>query len=391
MKRLAIFCDGTWNKLSAPEPTNVVLAARALRSQDDKQVQQLTYYHEGVGTSFNVNEELETKLAGAFGLGLFEKIADAYRFLVFNYVPGDQIYIFGFSRGAFTARSLAGLIRKCGILRKDRLDKIGEAFVMYKDHSIDPRGPQASAFRQQFSHEAAMTDAERIKQGNNAPKGLPPFSITYLGVWDTVGALGIPSYITDVSVEKYRFHDGNLSSMVEAARHAVAIDENRKAFNVTLWVNVAELNKERPGNYDQRWFPGDHGSVGGGGKVRGLSNSALLWVLEGAQDQGLAFDTSVLKQYRAACDYTADLHNTGEQPSFIDTLKDMVFFPTEPRPDGAKVVWDDLSRGAQNRLAALQVKALGSQPYRPASLVGINNALSAGTLPGAKFKPWKEF
>lgn len=406
MKRLALFCDGTWNKLSSSEPTNVVMAARALRSQDKKKIQQLTYYHEGVGTSFNVLEELETKLAGAFGLGLFEKIADAYRFLVFNYVPGDEIYVFGFSRGAFTARSLTGLIRKCGILRKDRVDRIGDAFVMYKDPTIAPSDQPAKEFRRLFSHEDAMTEKERRERGAAAPTGLPAFSVTYLGVWDTVGALGIPNYISDATVDKYRFHDGNLSSMVVAARHAVAIDEARKAFNVTMWTNVGDtiwtaVDETKPkedlntlpgraGHYQQLWFPGDHGSVGGGGKVRGLSNSALLWVIEGAQKQGLAFDEAMLKKYREAVDYRAPLRNTGEEPGLFDVVKDHFLFPTAPRPDGARVAWGDLSRSAQNRLVAETKDAL-FRPYRPEALTGIRQGLADETLPGEGFTPWDDY
>lgn len=99
MKRIAIFCDGTWNRISK-SPTNVVLGAQLLLPVADDGAQQLTYYRQGVGTSWLISQTLETYLAGAFGLGLFDNIADAYRFLVFNYQTGDEIYIFGFSRGA---------------------------------------------------------------------------------------------------------------------------------------------------------------------------------------------------------------------------------------------------------------------------------------------------
>src|SRR5690349_15380028 len=129
MRRLAIFCDGTWNKLSAPNPTNVVIGSRSVLSLAPDGTQQITYYNEGVGTTYVIHEGLESAFAGAFGRGLFDKIADAYRFLMFNYTAGDEIYIFGFSRGAFTARSLAGMIRKCGILRKEHVGDIGRAFT----------------------------------------------------------------------------------------------------------------------------------------------------------------------------------------------------------------------------------------------------------------------
>ena len=135
MKRLAIFCDGTWNQL-AKEPTNVVLGAQMLLPYSDGGTQQLIFYKQGVGTTYLLHPKIESWLAGAFGLGLFDNVADAYRFLVFNYNTGDEIYIFGFSRGAFTARSLAGLIRKCGIVTRDKLDKVEAAFAFYRE-----RGP----------------------------------------------------------------------------------------------------------------------------------------------------------------------------------------------------------------------------------------------------------
>ena len=112
MKRLVVFCDGTWNRMSARYPTNVVIGAQATLSRAEDGVEQITFYDEGVGTTAPVFGQIERWLAGAFGLGLIDKIAAAYRFLIFNYEPGDEIFIFGFSRGAYTARSLAGLIRK---------------------------------------------------------------------------------------------------------------------------------------------------------------------------------------------------------------------------------------------------------------------------------------
>lgn len=362
MRRLAIFCDGTWNKLSAPNPTNVVIGSRSVLSLAPDGTQQITYYNEGVGTTYVIHEGLESAFAGAFGRGLFDKIADAYRFLMFNYTAGDEIYIFGFSRGAFTARSLAGMIRKCGILRKEHVGDIGRAFTFYKNADIRPDRPEAIDFRRQYSGD---------QQRDSSNPNQIPSAIKYVGVWDTVGALGIPSYLRLADLlgtsRRYRFHDHDLSSTVEYARHALALDEDRKAFKDTRWKNLDKLNAlpGRTGHYDQKWFPGDHGSVGGGGDVRGLSNAALIWIMEGAEQAGLALDQSVLDGYRAARDFLAPLRNVSASPGLWARLKDAVLFPKEPRT-GPELA-DDLSESTRQRLT-YETKSEDWQKYRPASI-----------------------
>ena len=380
MKRLAIFCDGTWNRLSAKYPTNVVLAARSVLPSGADGVPQITYYDEGIGTTFLVNRALERILAGAFGLGLFDKIAAAYRFLVFNYDPGDEIYIFGFSRGAFTARSLAGLIRKCGIVTRDRLDKVEEAFAFYKDNSesAHPDGEMAQQFRLENSQDTLMKPEDRTyRQGLGVPPALtsqPLFTIRYLGVWDTVGALGMPKYLLLEHIfrtaAKYQFHDPSLSSIVEAARHAVAIDEDRLSFEPALWDNVSTLNKieGRSGNYQQLWFPGDHGSVGGGGDITGLSASPLVWIMEGAKRRGLAFDRGALKAYTAQRDDFAPLRNMSSPRSWTEMI-----YRRGPRkgPDARAEL------GASGRARLDRPASDGWTAYRPASLQTLLNRQSS--------------
>ena len=140
-----------------------------------------------------------------------------------------------------------------------------------------------------------------------AARGLPagaPLAIGYLGVWDTVGALGVPGHMA-LARRLNRglgFHDTRLSGLVGAARHAVAIDERRRTFPPTLWDNLDAMNGGAEGAYAQRWFPGDHGSVGGGGAVSALSDEALVWVAEGAGTQGLALDPAAVAAWRAGCD-----------------------------------------------------------------------------------------
>ena len=330
-KRIAVFCDGTWNMLSAKEPTNVVLGAQmVLPYADADGKQQLVFYKQGVGTSFLVSKELEAWLAGAFGWGLFDNIAEAYRFLVFNYRTGDEIYIFGFSRGAFTARSLAGLIRKCGIVTPDRLDKVEGAFTLYKKRG-EENGPdmdEAQRFRAENSPEMIMKDLDREWRASHNYKelyeDLPFFRIKYLGVWDTVGALGVPKHLWAEwllrTEEKYKFHDPRLSSIVESARHAVAIDEDRLSYAPTLWDNLPELNEERPGKYKELWYPGDHSSVGGGGDIRGLSHAALLWVMEGACEAGLDLDEAFMENVMTAIDFKAPLRAFSAPPRLFSRI-----------------------------------------------------------------------
>lgn len=368
MKRIVIFCDGTWNRMSADEPTNVLMGAQAVLARDKNGVEQVTLYDEGVGTSFVVNETIETLMAGAFGWGLLAKIESAYRNLIFVYEPGDEIYIFGFSRGAFTARSLAGLIRKVGILPRDQARLIRTAFTFYKDKATKPDSDEAQRFRMENSPLVVMKEADRTwrtKHGANPEQvaKLPRLTVRYLGVWDTVGALGVPRHLGIshfFGTGKYEFHDYALSSTVEAARHAVAADERKLSFLPTLWDNLEDLNGPDGDKYKQLWFPGDHGSVGGGGDIRGLSNQAFLWIMEGAAEQGLALDRQFLDQAAKKLDYTAMLHNSTKPIGWLDRIS------RKGDRDGPQQI-GMLHESALRRLQHEQ-KAEGWQPYRPGSL-----------------------
>ena len=271
MKRLVVCCDGTWNTPDAMVdgkacPTNVVKMARAVLPRDERGVPQVVLYDEGIGTG----GFLDRVVGGATGRGLMLNVGDAYRFLVWNFEPGDEVYLFGFSRGAFTVRSLAGLVRKCGILRKDQGCRFEDAYDFYRSE-VHPRDAEAVAFRRKNSIETR---------------------VRFLGVWDTVGALGIPGRFRALTTRRHRFHDVKLSSTVDFAYQALAIDERRKDFEPALW-------ETDPGNaaqvVEQAWFPGAHSDVGGGYPDAGLSDNAFLWMAEAAQRAGLALDEDVLK------------------------------------------------------------------------------------------------
>lgn len=368
MKRLVIFCDGTWNRMSAEHPTNVLIGAQLVLPADTSGVSQITYYDEGVGTT---GGRLSTMLAGAFGWGLLDKIEAAYRFLIFNYEPGDEVFIFGFSRGAYTARSLAGLIRKCGIVPRSHADKIQEIFEFYKDAGTHPDSDEAQYRRMKFSAATVLKESDRqwrLDHGADPAEvaAAQPLIVRYVGVWDSVGALGIPQHLPGTWLfklgRKYQFHDMELSSTVRAARHAVAIDENRLSFAPTKWSNLDTLNATTLSGdkYRQIWFPGDHGSVGGGGDIRGLSNDALSWIMEGAEVEGLALNQEALKNYRDSIDPLAPLSNQSAKPG----LSDRIYQRADRDGPQQKVL---ISRSAATRLE-YETKSTDQAPYRPGTL-----------------------
>ena len=294
MKRIVIACDGTWSRLDAARQTNVAKLAEAVLPVAPDGVPQIVCHLDGVGSgrgTGRVAQAVDRVLGGAVGLGLEATLAEAYRFLVLAYAPGDDVQLFGFSRGAYTARSLAGLIRCCGILERPSADALPEALALYRAR-CGADGEAALAFRARHAGHVATGPADPAWRG---ARGLPagtPLRIGFLGVWDTVGALGVPAHLWLASWlnRGLGFHDTALSAMVAAARHAVAIDERRRSFPPALWDNLDALAAASGGSYAQRWFPGDHGSVGGGGRPgarsrggRGLEPRArLAWAARGA-------------------------------------------------------------------------------------------------------------
>jgi len=201
---------------------------------------------------------------------LSRNVFDAYHFLIDNYESGDWLYLFGFSRGAFTARSLGGLIRNCGILRSENADRIHEAWSLYRSSADKPAGVKSTLFRRAYSYE---------------PR------IHFIGVWDTVGALGIPvpgpSWLKPIVTRlnhRWAFHDTKLSTQVNGAFHALAIDEQRAAFAPTLWHQQSGADGQE---LKQVWFTGVHCDIGGGYPDTSLSDIALLWMADRARECGL--------------------------------------------------------------------------------------------------------
>jgi uncharacterized protein (DUF2235 family) len=267
MKRLIVCFDGTWKSADSQlAETNVARIARAVRATSGG-TQQITLYLRGVGST---GLALQKLLSGMIGEGVEDNIRSGYMFLAQNYVPGDEIFLFGFSRGAFTARSLAGFIAACGLLKRQTLGDLSNAWDYYR--KAESRSP-ADFCRQHNS------DCHR------------DLAIAFLGVWDTVGALGIPgTVLNELTAHDYQFHDTKPSPIVRIGRHALAVDEHRDEFEPTLWTGA------QPAGCDiqQVWFAGAHSDVGGGYQDHRLADIPLRWMAEEAETAGLQLDWDML-------------------------------------------------------------------------------------------------
>jgi len=281
VKRLVVCCDGTWNTPDQKDrgvmrPTNVVKIARWVMPQDANGVAQRVHYDRGVGTG----DVVDRAFGGMFGVGLGHNVREAYEFLSRNYDEGDHVFLFGFSRGAYTVRRVVGMIRKCRLLPEIRDDAtrtaaIEEGYEVYTRREGERQGGPDSEAAQAF----------RRKHGCRR------ITIRCLGVWDTVGAYGIGGVLGQLTsrLSKSRFHDRRLSSIVERAYQAVAIDEARRLFEPTLF-EQGPAGQQQGQVLEQSWFTGVHSNVGGGYEDTGLSDVTLHWMAMRAEQCGLALN-----------------------------------------------------------------------------------------------------
>jgi uncharacterized protein (DUF2235 family) len=289
-KRLALFFDGTWNK--PQNNTNVWRLALMLAEQGGADgAPQKKFYDEGVGTHW-----YDRISGGAFGAGLSDNVRSGYRWLMEHYNPGDEIYIFGFSRGAFTARSLAGVIARCGLLKPDAPMSFMQLYERYqKGDTVRPLYKLRYLQRHgetQFDIEEKLLLAHSYYQRN---------FIKMVGVWDTVGSLGIPiGNVPGISSRTLRFHNTNLSKIVQHSYQALALDEERKPYWAMLWTNFipAQPDPSEEAQVDnrmveQRWFAGAHCNVGGGYRNDLLPQRPLAWIQDKARVCGLAFRSTI--------------------------------------------------------------------------------------------------
>jgi uncharacterized protein (DUF2235 family) len=270
MKKIVICFDGTWNKPADENlpteqqvETNVCRFFRSINDAAADGSRQLKWYDEGVGT-----KSYDRFIGGAIGVGLEKNILDGYKFLAQEYADADEVYVLGFSRGAYTARSFVGLIRNCGLVKNKQLAvRIAMAYGIYRTGNDGPDSTTAQQFKEKFSRE---------------------IDIKFLGVWDTVGALGIPlDLLKSVNLHFYEFHDTKLSKIVANAYQAIAVDEHRIDYGVCLW----DPQEESGQVLEQRWFAGAHCDIGGGYRDRHLSDLTLRWMQDKAALTGLALNS----------------------------------------------------------------------------------------------------
>jgi uncharacterized protein (DUF2235 family) len=344
MKRLVICADGTWNvrdqvdRLTGKRhPTNVTKLARSVRPRSKSGTDQVVYYHDGIGTG----TVADRVTGGAFGRGMERNIRDLYRFIVYNFEPGDEIFLFGFSRGAFTVRSLAGFMNMVGLIEKDDDYYVPEIYACYETG----KGPGTPEWKAAF-------------RNVHGTRPCPP--IRLIGVWDTVGALGAPGLLGQLfNKKKYEYHDVGLNPNIHFAVHALAIDERRKPFLPTFWTRPNGWN----GHLVQAWFAGVHSNIGGGYDPDGLANEALHWMAEHAELQGLDLDATYLAHFR---------------PCFNSTLRDSMSPLYRMMGPVKRALGDHALDGEGVHQSAIDRKNLALCAYGPKNLTA---EVLNGTIP----------
>jgi len=277
-KRIALFLDGTWNNVN--DNTNVWRVKSLFRADVD----QICYYSAGVGTAHG-----ERLIGGILGYGLDDEVIRAYEWLTEHYEPEDRLFIFGFSRGAYTARALAGFISKCGLLRTGAPLSLKQLYARYRRASVERSIRQLKNIAMT---ELSFEDKWLLKYSM-------PIPIWFQGVWDTVGALGVPfGNIPVLSRSNYAFLETDLRINDTYAYHALAMDEHREAFAPTLWRRTVRRGSDafRPrsvNEVEQRWFIGAHADVGGGYPNGLLAQIPLRWLMGKASQHGLVFKQAI--------------------------------------------------------------------------------------------------
>lgn len=298
MKRIVILIDGTWNKEGAGADTNVakldrgkkIITQAFIKPEATGGIGQHVYYHDGVGSEGDLTQRL---LGGAIGLGLKKIIRDVYEFLVSDYTADDEIYIFGFSRGAYAARALAGLIGASGIQRQNDKDEFEIAWDHYRVAPSVRQQPQTASAGDRTTLDTYNGLVQRQTFHDTR-------TITCVAVWDTVGSYGVPAGIGLAPLARYftlltlGFHDTSFGEHVEVGLHAVAVDEHRRPFVPTFW--TIPKGQQPKGHVEQTWFAGAHCNVGGGYPQTGLSDEALVWMIARVQTlTNLEFDVAAVR------------------------------------------------------------------------------------------------
>jgi len=349
-KNIVLCSDGTGNKGGSGSNTNVFKIYNAVRINDldlREERRQVVFYDNGVGTS---KSKLGKVLGGAFGWGFRQNVRDLYEFLGRHYTHGDHIYIFGFSRGAATVRAFAGMLQHCGLVIKNPLDKQDKLYR--KEDVLDekPFQDRIDAAMQHYVDSGGKPSVAGFFKAlgrlfKNAPKFKhePEVEIEFMGVWDTVAALGAPQIpILDAVLNllrRHQFYNYEPASCVKNVYHALAVDDERGTFWPLVW-NEAEFTGE---TIEQVWFSGMHANIGGGYPRDELANVTLDWMIEKLNEHGEALrarlraspgDTSapagLLLKSTAMADAKADANPHGKLHDSRGGFK--IFYRYQPRP-----------------------------------------------------------
>jgi hypothetical protein len=275
---------------------------------DSSLARQIAFYDDGVGTE---NFALLRIIGAAFGYGFAKNVRDLYTELVHVYAPDDKLFLFGFSRGAYTIRALAGMIQYCGVLQRDRFESGADLEAGVK---VCWKAFEKAAFprfitdkKRRAGKASADTDSlqRREKLGSHPDQA----DIEFLGVWDTVGAVGMPVDELKLLVNwicPRKFGELTPGSQVRRACHALSIDDERRTFHPELW-NETDA---RPDQVEQVWFAGVHSNVGGGYPKQGLSLVALDWMMSEVEEHGLRFIPAAREYIRARQDVHDRLYDS---------------------------------------------------------------------------------
>lgn len=286
-KNIVILCDGTGQIGGKGASTNVYKFFNML---EDRTPNQVVYYDPGIGT------DLLGKFAQIFGIGFKRNVLQCYKFLFDHFEAGDNIYLLGFSRGAATVRSLATFIEMFGVLPMSRKDLINEAFRIYKMRTgNEDHAHMAFDDKQKIWNRRELAAKEFVEKHHTMWT-----RVKFLGVWDTVAALGGSGHWLSMITDKlfpHRFHNFSLGPGVDHARHAISIDDERKTFHPVVWDALPDDPKHD--RLKQVWFCGVHTDVGGGYDEPELAYFSLDWMIRESKAKGIRFyeNSSEWKRY----------------------------------------------------------------------------------------------
>jgi uncharacterized protein (DUF2235 family) len=322
VKNIVVFSDGTGQEGGVGNDSNVYKLFKVVENRTQKQI---SFYDSGLGSGGRKILSLAT------GIGISKNIKECYRFIFENFEAGDKIYLFGFSRGAATVRSLAGFIHAFGILPKSRPELIKKAYSLYRIKDKQKRLDAEHDF--QMRHHTMWT------------------CIEFVGVWDTVAALGVPLPKLDKVVGmipgfSHNFHDFNLSASISNAAQALSIDEERKTFLPTLWNAKTSKNQ----TMEQVWFLGAHTDVGGGYDETGLSDIPFHWMVEKAEKYGLRIYNKDALKFNG--DANATMHDERKNGFGRMYRKGLRFWPEKDEngdPYGAPSIHPSVKKRVKNR------------------------------------------